>query len=254
MKKSFLIFFGIIAFFVLLFWYKQLNRPTYKTIPDALIVGTSADFKPMSFKERGQITGFDIDIVREVATRLGKTIELKDMPFELLMPQVQLGTIHMIAAGMTPTPERAECVFFTDAYLTGDPLIIVSLAKHVPLKNLATLEGKEVIVNQGYTADLYMSKIPGINLRRLPTVADALLALKTGRGDFFVTAANSMKPYFEKENINNFNVFVIEGTAESSALAISKQYPELAGRVSEVIKDMIKDGTIDKLKTTWHLS
>ena len=75
-----------------------------------LVVGTNAEFAPFSFREGNKIVGFDIDIAREVCQRLGKEMELKDMPFDALLPELTLGSVHFVAAGMSCTEERAKRV------------------------------------------------------------------------------------------------------------------------------------------------
>jgi arginine/lysine/histidine transporter system substrate-binding protein len=120
------------------------------------------------------------------------------MPFTTLIPQIQSGNLHVIAAGLTPTPERERVMFFTKPYLESDPLVVVSLAKNPKINSLDDLKGKTVIVNEGFSAERYMSALEGIDLKRLPTVADAFLSLQSGRADAFVVAANSIKPFFKQ--------------------------------------------------------
>ncbi|MFA6066384.1 MAG: transporter substrate-binding domain-containing protein [Candidatus Babeliaceae bacterium] len=251
MKKKIIILFFIVTSFVILFWFNYITQRTLPEIPSPIIVGTSADFKPFSFKENDKIVGLDIDIVNEVCRRLGQPLILKDMPFELLIPQLQLGTIHMVAAGLTATPARAERVLFAPPHLTGDQLVVVSLASNAPVTSLKDLEGKEVIVNQGYTADVYMSQFPGIKIRRLGTVSDAFLALSHGRGYAYVIASQAVKPFFEKNNITDYNVFILEEAAETVSLALCKEYPMLAQKVASIITDMVEDGTIQHYKEAW---
>lgn len=253
MKKGFYILFSFLAVVVVAFWVSRLPKQEGGCVPQVITVGTSADFPPFSFKKDGELTGFDIEVIKEVAKRLGLTLEFKDMPFELLLPQVQLGTIHVIAAGMTATPERAERVLFTAPYLTSDPLIIISPASQ-EITSLEDLKEKRVIVNQGYTADNYMSKIPDLNIIRLPSVADAFMALKSGRGDVFVSAASALQPFFEHYGRDAFSIFEIDDVSENLALGISKSYPELAKKIDATLKDMEADGTLQNLKDTWHLT
>lgn len=249
MKK--LLFFALFLISIIVIWvvfFKPIFPPEVP-LQDALVVGTSADFKPFTYKQGEDIVGFDIDIIQEVGRRLNKHIIIKDMPFELLMPQLQLGTIHVIAAGMTITPERAQQVIFTQPYLTEDPLVIISLKTH-PL-NEQTITHKKIIVNQGYTADLYLSKRPDIDLVRLPTMADAILALRSRQADAFVTAANTIKPFLDQQQSQEFELAPLEHIHDNTALAISKQHPQTAQAIQQVIQDMIQDGTIEHLKKTW---
>ena len=184
MKKIFITLLLALITFTLIFWYRKTSD--YKPLEKILIVGTSADFPNFSFRDKDNtIVGFDIDVIKEVTKRLGMELDLQDRPFGLLLPQIELGQIHAIAAGMTPTEERAKRVTFSKVYLSGNPLLVVSSAKNPAITDLEDLKGKDVIVNTGYTADFYMSKVPNVNLIRLTKVADALAALEQGKGYAF---------------------------------------------------------------------
>jgi polar amino acid transport system substrate-binding protein len=107
--------------------YKRRGQPRSAPLHNTITAGTTADFPPFSFRDSSNdIVGFDIDIAREVARRLDKNIEFQDMPFDSLIPQLKNGTIHIIAAGISATPERKQSVLFTDPYLTGNPLVVLS--------------------------------------------------------------------------------------------------------------------------------
>lgn len=236
-------------------WFLVQKKSCPIAPANTLIVGTNAEFPPFSFMENNTIVGFDIDIAHEVAKRLNKTIELKNMSFDALLPSLQLGSIHIIAAGMTPTPERAKRILFTKPHMTGDTLVIVSL-KDNPFASIEALKDKTVVVNQGYTADTFMSDKPDINVVRLSSalISDGLLALQSKRADAFVAAYSSVKPFFEKHGINKFVWTPIPNTQESDALAISPQYPQLAQEVQEVLNTMETDGTLKQLKNKWGIT
>ncbi len=232
------------------------SRKTSETKPlgNVLIVGTSADFPPFSFRGADDaITGFDIDVIKEVAKRLSMTIDLQDKPFGTLLPQIELGQIHAIAAGMTPTEERAKHVRFTRPYLSSNPLLIVTRSGSDKVTGLEDLKGKNVIVNTGYTADLYMSPMTDITLLRLPRVADALTALEQEKADAFVTAAFTIKPYV-KDGDTRFEFFRLTETDEQNALGLSKNLPEeFVQKVQNALDAMEADGTLDALKKKWNV-
>ena len=250
MKKILLIIAIVVASFTVFYLKKARHAPTF-TASDTIIVGTSADFKPFSFKEGDEIVGFDIDLINEIGKRLNKKIELKDMPFEILLPQIQLGSIQVVAAGMSSTPERAKRAIFSKPYITGTPLVAVTLAKNGPIKNFDELKTKQIIVNQGYVADTELSKIAGMNLTRLNSVVDALMSLDAGRGDAFVTALSSIKPALDARGHGSYALFVLENTEENTALVISKEYPELAQHIDTTLDAMVADGTLNALKQKW---
>jgi arginine/lysine/histidine transporter system substrate-binding protein len=205
-KTSLLIIIGLIIATSAILWYRVEKPITSTAQLDTVIVGINSEFPPFALKEGDTFTGFDIDVIAEVFKRLNKKIIYKDMPFDALIPEVQLGNIHVIAAGITPTQERAQRALFTRPHLAaGNPLIIIT-SKSKQLANLENLIGKTVVVNEGYVADSFMSEQPGVNLIRLSSnaVSDGMLTLESGRADAFVTALFSMKPYFEKYDINAF--------------------------------------------------
>ncbi len=234
--------------------WRMANRPSTQTRQpeNVLLVGTNAEYAPFSFVQGKTVTGFDIDLIEEVAKRLGKTVQLQDMPFDGLISSLQLGTIQVIAAGITPTAERAERILFTKPYLTGDQLLIVSRAD-APLKTVEQLKGKNVAVNEGFTADYYMSKISGIELTKFATAIESFMTLESGRVDALVAAKNTVKPFLDHYGAQNFSVSPIPGTTDEYALAISKQNPELLEPIQNAIDDMAADGTLEKLKAKWGL-
>lgn len=254
MKKFFIALFLLIAALSTIFWMSTIYTPR-KTRGETktIIVGTSADFKPMSFKENDTIVGFDIDVVTEAARRIGKEIELRDMPFELLIPQLQLGTVHCIAAGLSETPDRAKRVIFSPVYLGNDPLIVVVRAGDTEPRTIGEALERVVAVNQGYTADIYLSKMGSVQLRRLPSVADAIMALRLGQVDAFVTGRTSIARFLETEEGARYRTFIIPDTDENMALAISQRYPELAEELSKALCMMLEDGFIDQLREKWHV-
>lgn len=217
---------------------------------NTLIVGTNSEYAPFSFMKNGAVAGFDIDLVNEIAHRMGKTVDWHDMPFDSLIPAMQTGSIQVLASGITPTPERAERVIFTKPYLTGDPLLIVSHAAN-PLTAIEQLTGKQVAVNEGFTADYYMAKIQGPILVRFASPIESFMALDSNRVDALVSAQNNVKPFIQHYGAGKFSIAPIPGTTDQYALAISKKYPELLEPVQKALDDMQADGTIDMLKKKW---
>lgn len=218
---------------------------------DPIIVGTNAEFPPYTYIENKVIVGFDIDIAKEVARRLDKTIQFKDMPFDALIPDIILGHVDFVAAGMSYTEERAKRVSFTKTYLSEDPLVIFTTSKQS--LSLDDLKGKTVVVIEGFTADLFMSSKAGVNLIRLPAQADGFMAIKSGRADAFITAKSTVDAFYKMHNALEFHTTLIEGTGETCALVVPKSKSKMLEDIQKALDDMEKDGTMTQLKTKWKL-
>ena len=122
------------------------------------------------------------------------------------------------------------------------------------ITTVTDLVGKEAIVNDGFFADEYMRTIPGVLLQRLPTTAEAFLALDSNRAYAYVLANNAAQPFITKYGAHHFNVVTIPDTAETSALAIARQYPELLTAAQQALDDMASDGTLATIKKTWNIN
>lgn len=219
---------------------------------NTIIVGTNAEYQPYSFVQDGHITGFDIDLIKELAHRLGKEIVLKDMAFTTLLPDLQMGSLQVIATGMSPTPERSQHVLFLEPHHTGDPLVLIT-PKGSNITSLEMLKNKTILVNEGFTADTFISKLPNIDILRLPSVADAFLTLKNGRADAFVSAESAVQPFFALYGKEDWSVNVIPDTEDTAALAVSKKYPALYEELQRELAKMKADGTVAKLQKKWGL-
>lgn len=229
---------------------------TKKTAPDphalTLKVGTNAEFAPFSFIEDHEIKGFEIDIAQEVCNRLGCKMELRDLPFDALIPELEIGALHFVAAGMSVTPEREKVVNFSTPYLSANPLVALYVDEEKTL-SFQDLKHLRIVVNEGYIADPYVSGELGITPLRLQNPTEAMLALKSKRADVFVTAQSTVAPLISVEKRVHFAFFQIEKTSENCALMISKKYPEVGHSINRVLAEMEGDGTMLKLKTKWQL-
>ena len=85
-----------------------------------LKLGTAAITEPFSFVDGSRnVVGFDIELARYVAQKLGRKLEVINMDFGALIPALVSGKVDMIAACITITRERAEKVLFSEPYYTG---------------------------------------------------------------------------------------------------------------------------------------
>lgn len=251
-KIVFVIIFALLASFIAL-WYRAPHSSPSKQVVGSINVGTNAEYAPFSFMDDGKLVGFDIDLMEEIGNRLGKKVFFNDMPFDALIPALQMGNIQIIIGGITPTAERQQRVLFTTPYISQDPLLIVSHAQS-PLTSLDQLKGKKIAVNEGYTADFYMSQVQGPELLRLASPLESFMALESHRADALVIAQTTAKNIIEHFGNHKFKVTPIPDIADEYALAISKQYPDLHEEVQKVLDHLIAQGIIEQLKKKWKLS
>ena len=250
MKKKLLLCGALTLAALLITYFYTSNTKSIDT--NELIVGTNPHFPPFEYIKDGEVVGFDIELIKEIAQRIGKKLILKDTAFDTLLLEAQAGRIHMIAAAMTPTPERAKQVIFTKLYLAQDPLEVITLAGQPQPKTLNDLKGKEVVVNDGFTAESFMAKQPGVILKRLQFPAEAFLAVLSSRAYAYVSARNAVQPFFDQHGSEKFNRLTLP-VFDSCAFAISKKHPELLEPIQKALDELENNGFLEKLKKKWHL-
>ena len=82
-----------------------------------LKVGLNAEYPPFEFlNTQNQITGFDVDLINELGTRLGFEVKLVNMGFDALIPALSTGKINAIISAMSATEQSKKAVDFSTPY------------------------------------------------------------------------------------------------------------------------------------------
>lgn len=171
------------------------------TLPEAvksqgkLRVGVRCDQPPYGFKdEKGEFAGVEVDMARQIATYAfgaPDKVELTCVTAENRIPQLTGKRVDLLIATLGVSPERARVVAFSKPYRWGASDVLV--AKDSSFKKLDQLSGKTIVVLKGSVqAKWFEDKMPQATTLRLNTAADALQALKQGRGDAYAHDAATL--------------------------------------------------------------
>lgn len=131
-----------------------------------LVIGTSPDYPPFeSLDKQNNVVGFDIDIMQEVANKLGVKLEIVQMGFDGLIAALNAKKFDIMAAGVTVTDERLKVVDFSKPYLVGTDAIVVHKDNNDKITKLEDLKGKKVAVQIGTVQADALKKIDGITVK-----------------------------------------------------------------------------------------
>ena len=212
------------------------------------VVGTNAEYPPFEYVENGEIAGFDAEIIKEAAKRMGIEYKWLNTNFDGLIPALQTKKVDIVIAGMSVTPEREKAVNFSIPYLTSN-VAIVTNSKN-PIKDMNDLSGKSYGVELGTTKEASARKIDGAEVVPFSSTTGALVALKSGKIDGMVLDESVSSKYIEK-NPELVLVGVMEG--EPKAAAFNKDDKELMENFSKVLEEMITDGTVAELREKYKI-
>ena len=116
-----------------------------------IVVGLDDNFPPMGFRDKeNKLIGFDIDLAREAAKRLGAEVEFKPIDWNAKAAELNGKRVDALWNGLTITEKRKENIAFTTPYLENRQIVVV-VAKS-PLKSKADLAGKVVGLQEGSSA------------------------------------------------------------------------------------------------------
>lgn len=216
-----------------------------------LTVGANIGNVPWEFEDAsGKVTGFEIDLVNEIAKRLGKSVEFVNTPFAGLFPAVQSGRINMAVSSITITEKRLASVTFAQPYYDSDQSLTVAAASGITgLKGMA---GKVVGVDTGSTGDMWADAHKGEyklgEIRRFEGLQPAMLDLVAGRVDGYISDIPALL-YYAKDK-PELKVVERIPTGEKYSIMFNKGDP-LATEVNTVITTLKGEGFIAKLHETW---
>lgn len=216
------------------------------------IVGLDATFTPMGYRDNDeQIVGFDVDLAKEVAKRMGVEVKFKPCEWDAIIFELRSKNIDMVWNGMTVTPARAKQVLFSNPYLINSQIIFTK--KGVGPYKVEDLAGKVVGVQLGSSGAQAVEDNPIKDkikqVKKYSTNVEALMDLEAGRIDAVVMDEVSGKYYNSKKSTLNYSVENLAN--EQFAVAFRKNDEQLANQVNEVLEQMKQDGTFAKLEEKW---
>ena len=223
-----------------------------------LTVCTEAGFMPWEFRDnKHNFYGFDYDMMKDFARYLKVTLEMVDMKFDGLVPSLNSGKCHMIAAGLTKTKKRQDAILFSKTiYFDNIAIAEIRTPKKKGPKKLKNLtiedfDKKGVVIGTrlGSAGDIYLNSLKIKNAKILrydfqeSELVSALLLKKVNiivYDDLFLKIAN-------KKHKNKLTVYKQSEAAEI-AVAASKKSPALIKEFNKFLEDWKKDGRYEKFK------
>ncbi|HEB9419242.1 TPA: basic amino acid ABC transporter substrate-binding protein [Campylobacter coli] len=159
-----------------------------------LKVGTAPNYKPFNYKQDSKLTGFDTDLVEEIAQKNGIEIVWVETNFDGLIPALKAGKIDMIASAMSATDERRQSVDFTKPYYMSKNLYI-KLKNNETLQTKTDLEGKKIGVQLGTLQENTAKAIKDAQVQSNKDLNIAVLALKNNKIDAIVADQDTAKGF-----------------------------------------------------------
>lgn len=234
-----------------------------------MVMSTDPNYAPQSFlNEKGEMEGFDIDVAKEVARRLGVDLKFVTPDWDLITSGNWGGRWDISIGSMTITPERAKVLYFTQPYYYTPAQFAVH-EENTTFERVEDLSGKRIGVCGACTYEFYLDKtlvIEGETIEFLvddaqivtyDTDADAIQDLALGDG-VRLDAVLSALPTLVEAQKSGVPIKLLGDPVfyEPLAVAIDRAAPQdptsFVEAVDKIIGEMHADGTLTKLSMKWY--
>ena len=213
-----------------------------------LTVGSDIPFPPFEFRRGEELTGFDIELSRELARRLGLEARFVDTPFDTIFTQLAAGQFDMVASATTITEERRRQVNFTEPYYAAQQALVVNTGETPELKALDGLESGDVVaVQTGTTGETYArDNVPeGVDVRSFPEAPNTYSALESAA----VSAVLFDEPSAITEVAEREGLEIVQtiDTGERYGFAVDPRNEELLTALNRALAEIKQDGTYQRI-------
>ena len=224
---------------------------------DTIVIGMEADYAPYNWStsvstdfthpihgRNDYADGYDVQIAKLIAAGLGKKLVIKAIGWDGLPPAVQSGQIHLLLAGMTPTPERSKTLLFTNEYYRAEPVIVLRKDSSFNGKNktLNDFNGAKAVAQLGTIYEGLVEQLPGaVAQTSLEDYTALLLAVKNKTTDIVIAelpVAESMVRFNEELTYIRFAAgegFNIDTQLVIVSIGMTLNNTELKRRVDEIL-------------------
>lgn len=230
----------------------ESNQSTLQRITESktLRVGTDASYPPFESVDpaTGQIVGFDIDLIRALATRLGANVELTVVPFDAIIAGLRAGKYDAVISAMTITEERAVQVSFTEPYSAAGQSISVRAADST-ITGIQDLHGKRIGVQLATTGEIEAKKIPEAKITSFDVIGNAFRDLENGNVDAVI--ADTPTARIVQRQHGTIQLVGEPLTHEEYGIACRKEDLDLKGALDQGIAALRESGELRALEQKW---
>ena len=220
---------------------------TVETISEGtLTVCSDIPYPPFEVQEGGEYTGFDMDLMKEIATGLDLELEVKDSGFEGLQSGLSLNSdqCDIVASAMTITEEREANLDFTEPYYDSKQSLLVPTGSDI--SSIDDLAGKKVGVQQGTTGKSYAEENApeDAEIVSFPSDGEMYPAIQAGQVDALL---QDLPVNIEHTKAGDFEIVEEYSTDESYGFAVKQDNTQLLDAVDEQLKELRDNGTYQEI-------
>ena len=241
-------------------WRKQ-HQPTVTRIQErgTLQVGTTGDYRPLSFREDdGRYWGFGIEVAGEIARHMGVGIQFVPTSWPTLTADVltEPQTFDLAIGGITITDTRRETMLMSEGYLANGKTILCRASEADRYQSLADIDKPEVrvMVNPGGLNEKFANEnLPHSSIIVHPKNEEIPSLIAEGEADVMITEITEAPYYVQTDTRLAAPLLNQPFTHGEIGVLMRKGQEDLLQLVNDVIRQMKSDGSLHQLHEKYGL-
>ena len=216
-----------------------------------LTIAASLDFPPFENLEGSEAVGFEVDLMKALAEKMGLQAEyLPSTKFDTIVPMISAGgKADVGVSGFTVTEDRKKEIDFTDVIMDSNQGIVVM--KDSGYTDVAQLAGKKIGAQSGTTGyDWAVENIEGAEVIPFDEMTAVFAALQSGQIDAIASDLPVVQ-YYVNNAYTDMQIIAEIPTGEQYAIVVSKDNPALTQALNDAIAEAKADGTYDTIYEKW---
>jgi len=220
-----------------------------------LRVGMDASFPPFEYVDEGRgLVGFDVDLAREVAARLGVEAQfVANLPYDGLYDALTAGRVDVAISALYVDPSRTAAFAYSAPYFDAGQVLVVAEGTE-GIGGMEDLAGRVLAVEFGSEGDVvaraWERRLVGLLVLPCETADEALAGVTEGEADAALVDHLSALAWAG----GRLQVVEEMVTEEPYAVAVRREDRGLLRAVDEALADMEADGTLARLRRRWFSS
>ncbi|MFB0708803.1 cystine ABC transporter substrate-binding lipoprotein TcyA [Bacillus velezensis] len=214
-----------------------------------LTVGTEGTYESFTFhdKKTDKLTGYDVEVIQEVAKRLGLKADFKETQWDSMFAGLNAKRFDVVANQVGKTG-RENQYDFSDKYTTSNAVVVTK--KDSTIAKEADVKGKTAA--QSLTSNYNkLAKEAGAKIEGVEGMAQSLQLIQQGRADLTYNDKLAVLNYLKTSGNKNVKIAFEAGQPQQTYFAFRKGSGELVTHVNKALKEMKEDGTLSKIAKKW---
>ena len=216
---------------------------------ETILVGTMGTYAPFTYHDaNGNLTGYDVEVTRAVADKLGIKVEFKETPWDAMMAGLSSGRFDIVANQVALTSPERQAMFDKATPYSWSGKMIVARKDHAPIAKLDDIKGVKTAVMFASNYD-EVAKQMGADIVRTDTMAQGLTLVQQNRVEITLNDELSLLDYLKNSPDSGLKVVWRTPADEKlgAGLVINKNNDEALAKINQAMQELQDDGTLKKL-------